>query len=414
MESIFRSILVAFLGAAVLNLSGCETMSTIDEGLAKTTRNSPSGPRFDFESRKQEIDNGNKNLEQFLNKERSQGVKLNAEAVGVPEYNRVRKIFDRVHSVLPSAYSQEKWQVWVVDNPAWNAFTTGGTGIVIYTGLLKDINDCELAYILGHESAHVVLGHISKDTTYQSIALISGKYHNYNNLHTFFTIGNEKQADQYGLLFATLGGYDPECAPKLWSRLTAEKGNEAGSYLSDHPFNSERAHDLSILSTNYRQYYAGDGAVNPNHEKIVQNILFPKPTGLTPGQGGGVFNVLNATLQAESDILAAKTQQANREALASTQQLLQQTLKLEGFSVVGNTVQAKFINSGYSRINDVFLLGIKIMDGQNPINKLVKVGFIIPPNGEIVVSFTDPTFSKIIINTSNTSFYIDSVLKIGY
>ncbi len=408
-----RGLFLSLLVTVVFMLSGCQTMSSIDKGLASTTRNSPNGPRFDFQTRQQEIQNGNKELDAFLTKERSKGIPLNADAVGGAEYQEALAIFDRIHSVLPVPYSNEKWTLWIVGQPIWNAFTTGGTGIVIYSGLLKDLTPCQLAVVLGHESAHVVLGHISKDATYSEIALVGGKFRQYNSLKTYFTIGNEIQADQYGLLFATLAGFNPECGPEFWAHVAQERGNGA-DYMSDHPFNSQRASYLNTLAQQYKPYYAGDGVVNPDHVAILNKVLYPNVGGLAPGQGGGLFDVLNAAMQAKVDILKAQAQQANRQELAAAQQMIQGSLKLEAFSVVGDTLYAKFLNAAYMPINDVFLLGVKVANGATATTALVKVATMIPAQGQLLVAFRNPVFATGVVNKYDTSFYIDSVEKVGF
>jgi predicted Zn-dependent protease len=62
---------------------------------------------------------------------------------------------------------------------------------------------------------------------------------------------HESEADEMGLLFMALAGYDPKEAPAFWKRMEA-KSNEKGDskppvFLSTHPNSSARVSDLTRL-----------------------------------------------------------------------------------------------------------------------------------------------------------------------
>src|SRR5213594_270043 len=59
-----------------------------------------------------------------------------------PEVDRCRRIVDRL---LPSYVNPKKVRVYVVDNPEWNAMAMANFSIYVYSGLMKDLDDDEMA-----------------------------------------------------------------------------------------------------------------------------------------------------------------------------------------------------------------------------------------------------------------------------
>jgi hypothetical protein len=68
-----------------------------------------------------------------------------------PEVDRVRKIVDRV---APPYIDRKSIRVYVVENKEWNAMAMANYSIYTFTGIMKDLDDDELAIVLGHEIAH--------------------------------------------------------------------------------------------------------------------------------------------------------------------------------------------------------------------------------------------------------------------
>ena len=50
-------------------------------------------------------------------------------------------------------------RVYVIENDEWNAFAMGNYSIYVFTGLMDDLDDDELAIVLGHELAHATHEH---------------------------------------------------------------------------------------------------------------------------------------------------------------------------------------------------------------------------------------------------------------
>jgi len=68
-----------------------------------------------------------------------------------PRWERARRIVD---NVLPPYVSEEQVRVHVVNNPHWNAMALGNYSIYVFGGLMDNVDDDELALVLGHELAH--------------------------------------------------------------------------------------------------------------------------------------------------------------------------------------------------------------------------------------------------------------------
>ena len=65
--------------------------------------------------------------------------------------DRVRRITGQL---LPPYVEPERVRVYVVDNPEWNAMAMGNYSIYVFSGLLLDMDDDEVAIVLGHELVH--------------------------------------------------------------------------------------------------------------------------------------------------------------------------------------------------------------------------------------------------------------------
>ena len=132
--------------------------------------------------------------------------------------------------------------VYVVDNPEWNAMAMGNYSIYVFSGLLLDMDDDEVAIVLGHELAHATHEHsrrqFKKQMWIQLAALglglvteqveereaptrssrLVGQFgalawqNGYGRTH-------EDQADRVGLRYAYEAGYDITKGPRLWQPL---------------------------------------------------------------------------------------------------------------------------------------------------------------------------------------------------
>jgi metalloprotease len=144
--------------------------------------------------------------------------------------------------------------------PEINAFATADASIRIYSGLMDRMNDSELLFIIGHEMGHVVKGHSRKKIriAYASRAIRKGAASINNEvgsiarsqiggfaeklLNAQYSQKEEKEADDYGLLFLKDTGRDPKAAASALRKLAGSSSSH--SFLSSHPVPEKRAKRL--------------------------------------------------------------------------------------------------------------------------------------------------------------------------
>ena len=200
-----------------------------------------------------------------------------------PRWERARRIVD---SLLPPYLSPEDVRVYVIENKEWNAFAMGNFALYVFSGLLDDMDDDEVAIVLGHELAHAThehtrrevkkqmwiqlaaagvvgaVGTIDDDTKRVVLQLAAGL------TATAWSNGYgrslEDQADRVGMRYAYEAGYDVTKGPRLWSRFArkyGQPGRVANFFFGDHSQSSARAAKLEQeIAYNYP---AGPKAAGP-------------------------------------------------------------------------------------------------------------------------------------------------------
>ncbi len=138
-----------------------------------------------------------------------------------------------------------------------NAYTDGDK-IVIYSSILRLARtDAELAVIIGHELAHVNLGHVDKRRQNALLgelggALVDGGFmlggiftgrtfsgHFAKAGALAYSVGFEREADYVGAYYATRAGYDIAGAENVWRAMAQENPRDI-VYAGDHPTSPER------------------------------------------------------------------------------------------------------------------------------------------------------------------------------
>jgi Zn-dependent protease with chaperone function len=183
-----------------------------------------------------------------------------------PRVERVRRIVD---SLLPPYLRPEDVRIYVIENKEWNAFAMGNYSIYVFTGLLDDMDDDEVAIVLGHELVHATHEHSRKqfkrdmwvqlgllgvlgatstidDNTKQAIVgliAVAGA----SALQNGYGRGMEDQADRVGLRYAYEAGYDITKGPRLWNRFAKKygEGNKVVNFFfANHSQSAARATKL--------------------------------------------------------------------------------------------------------------------------------------------------------------------------
>jgi predicted Zn-dependent protease len=203
--------------------------------------------------------------------------KLRAEAAQKGELNtdpaltqRVRAIAGRIEpqtKVFRADAPGWKWEVNVISSNDLNAFCMPGGKIVFYSGLIKqlNLNDNEIAVVMGHEIAHALREH-SREQVSQAMAaqgvigvgaallgLGEGSAGVANTayetlLATKFSRVDEAEADRIGLELTARAGYDPRAGVTLWQKMIkANQGSRPPEFLSSHPAESSRIQEIESL-----------------------------------------------------------------------------------------------------------------------------------------------------------------------
>lgn len=190
-------------------------------------------------------------------------------------------IDDLIRPILAAARKDRpevKWRVFVVDDPAVNAFATPGGYLYVQRGLIMAAqNESELAGVLAHEAGHVTGHHGARNLVQQyGLQAVVG-FALGENPNELAKIGaqlaatgamlrhsrqQEHEADEYGARYASRAGYDPRGLVGFFSTLRKQSGDtpRALTWLSTHPAHSER---ISHLQSFIKEQRLGGGKTDP-------------------------------------------------------------------------------------------------------------------------------------------------------
>lgn len=176
--------------------------------------------------------------------------------------------------------NEYEWEyILIKDDQTVNAWCMPGGKVAFYTAILPIcMDETGLAVVMGHEIAHAIANHgrerISQTLVAQtglslaSIALggggasltgemiLQGAGAATNLGILKFSRKHESEADELGLYFMAMAGYDPQQAPAFWERMKAQSGGNAPpEFLSTHPSHRTRISDLKKNMPKALDYY---------------------------------------------------------------------------------------------------------------------------------------------------------------
>lgn len=203
----------------------------------------------------------------------------------------VRRVGERISAAIHMYYASKDmpevldgyaWEFNTVESEEINAWCMPGGKVVVYTGLLPVTqNETALAIVMGHEIAHAIAKHgnerMSQAMVQQmggmalNVALSQKPQETRDIFMTTYGIGSqvgamlpwsrqqETEADQYGLIFTAMAGYDPREAIPFWERMSAAGGGSPPEFLSTHPSDETRLRKLQQFIPEALKYYtSGD------------------------------------------------------------------------------------------------------------------------------------------------------------
>jgi len=174
------------------------------------------------------------------------------------------------------------WEFNLIDNDTLvNAWAMPGGKVAFYTGILPICqNDLGVAVVMGHEVAHAVAKHGQErmNQAYLQSGLLSlgalalGQDPTASQRLVFEAVGiganlkmlqfsrkHESEADELGLTFMAIAGFDPREAPVFWERMSAGSGgNQPPEFMSTHPSHETRISRLNAALPKALEYYEGN------------------------------------------------------------------------------------------------------------------------------------------------------------
>ena len=249
--AVFGKLKISILTATMTTLVGCATVADV-AGYNTAALNEDAA----------------KSYSQVVSKASSQGAvdRTSSTAVRVNRvFNRLRPYADRANATgVPF-----DWQLTVIRSPDLNAWAMPGGKMVVYTGIVEklNLNDAEIAAIIGHEMTHALQEHSKKDAgqkiltglalqlggaaiqsktglSADSIGMLSDL-----GIDKPFSRSQESQADAGGLHLMAHAGYNPEAAISVWKKMEAVNGrsNAVVTLMSTHPNSQQRINKIQAL-----------------------------------------------------------------------------------------------------------------------------------------------------------------------
>jgi predicted Zn-dependent protease len=183
-----------------------------------------------------------------------------------PQVQRLRAIAQRIVPFANDWNPRAKnwrWEINLIGSQQINAFCMPGGKIAFYFGILEklQLNDDEVAMIMGHEAAHALREHAREQMAKGAVtrgaleigaALLGlgelgrlGAGLGTQLLSLRFGRTDESEADLVGLELAARAGYLPRAGVTLWEKMSAASGGSAPpQWLSTHPKGQNRIRDI--------------------------------------------------------------------------------------------------------------------------------------------------------------------------
>ncbi len=221
----------------------------------------------------------------MANQQYTSFLSTNRPVKGTQDEQMVKRAGQRISNAVTNYFNKRgegdlikgyQWEFNLVDENSANAWCMPGGKVVFYTGILPlTQNENGVAVVMGHEIAHAIARHgnerMSQGLVAQGIAIggqlaLSGNPQAANAFNQAFGIGgqlgmlaysrkHESEADNMGLRFMALAGYNPNEAVAFWQRMKAAGGQKPPEILSTHPHDDRRIADIQELMPTAMKYY---------------------------------------------------------------------------------------------------------------------------------------------------------------
>lgn len=173
-----------------------------------------------------------------------------------PAHEAVMKIWKRLQAGIPTGHPYTL-KIYVYDDPMVNALAAPGGHVMVFTGLLKELDSAEeLAGILAHELQHVLKKHPLKGIMQRAgLAVVLGtifgdagalavviREYGGKLAELSYSRDQEREADRLAVDLLVKANIDPTRFPEFFRRMHAKSGSvpAALSILATHPGHEER------------------------------------------------------------------------------------------------------------------------------------------------------------------------------
>ncbi|RRS02426.1 M48 family peptidase [Aquabacterium soli] len=217
---------------------------------------------------------------------------------GDPQVIRLRAIAKRLIPYSIEWNQRAKswpWEVNLLKTKELNAFCMPAGKIAFYSGILEQLqlNDDEVAMIMGHEMAHALREHArarmgKSAATRIGASLLSSVLGLGNTGDALLNMGSqlltlkfsredESEADLIGMELAARSGYDPRAGVTLWKKMEAANKGAPPQFMSTHPSSGTRIQDIEANLPKVMPLFQRAG-------KPPQRFDAPRKTGQADGQ----------------------------------------------------------------------------------------------------------------------------------
>ena len=247
-------------------------------------------PGFNLFSKQQDVQLGQESAAQ---------VRKQMTMVKDPFLNQyVNLVGKRLASSREAQESEFPFTFEVVADPSINAFALPGGPMFINTGLLKAVDsEAQLAGVMGHEMSHVILRHgtnqASKSGLLRLPAILGSQIAGgsvagqlaqlgiglgTNSVLLKFSRTAETQADLTGSHLMAEAGYNPIEMARFFEKLSAQGGQRAPQFMSDHPNPDNRERAIADEASHLpRRTYGYQTGQFEQMKRVVAGIHEPRP-----------------------------------------------------------------------------------------------------------------------------------------
>jgi beta-barrel assembly-enhancing protease len=271
--------------APLLATSIAPAFANVDPKKGRVTTNPTSGNSYTIE---QEVDYGRKAIPEI-----EKGLPLLPTDHPVSIY--IDKLGHRLAAKAPGYKFPYTFRV--VRQNEINAFALPGGPIYVNVGTIQAASEAELAGVMGHEIAHVVMRHSTRQASRQAkasipLAILSGALGagvggwagslaqmgisiGAGGVFTKYSRDAETEADMVGAQIIYDAGFDPYAMVSFFQKLKQQQGKASGpSFLASHPDPGDRAKNVASILSRFppEQYQQGDSAEFVAARKALQNL----------------------------------------------------------------------------------------------------------------------------------------------